>query len=42
MCGSVLRQDNSEPQPSTGKTQKIHVYLSCHRDMIDNYNVDTY
>ena len=27
-CVSVLRQDTSEPQPSTGKTQEIHKYVS--------------
>ena len=28
-CWSVLGQDTSEPEPTTGNTQEIHGYLSC-------------
>ena len=28
-CGSVLGQDTSEPQPSTGETQGRHEFVSC-------------
>ena len=33
LCRSVLRQDTSEPKPSAGKTQEIHV--NCHHDLTE-------
>ena len=33
--GSVLGQDTSEPQPSTGETQEDMNNVSCHRDMTE-------
>ena len=33
--GSVPRQDTSEPQPSTGETQKDMNKLSCRRDITE-------
>ena len=33
--GSVLGQDTSEPQPSTGKTQEDMNNVSCRRDMTE-------
>ena len=32
-CGSVLGQDLSEPQPSTGETQEDMTNVSCRSDM---------
>ena len=34
-CRSVLGQDTSEPQPSTGETQEDMNNVSCHRDMTE-------
>ena len=33
--GSVLGQDTSEPQPSTGETQESMNNVSCRRDMTE-------
>ena len=33
--GSVLGQDTSEPQPSTGETRKDVNNVSCRRDMTE-------
>ena len=33
--GSVLGQDTSEPQPSTGETQEDMNNVSCRRDMTE-------
>ena len=33
--GSVLKQDTSEPQPSTSETQVDMNNVSCHRDMTE-------
>ena len=33
--GSVLGQDTSEPQPTTGETQEDMINVSCHRDMTE-------
>ena len=33
--GSVLGQDTSEPQPSTGETQEDMNNVSCHHDMTE-------
>ena len=35
LCGSVLGQDTSEPQRSTGETQEDMNNVSCRRDMIE-------
>ena len=34
-CGSVLGQDTSEPQPSTGETQEDMNNVSCRHDMTE-------
>ena len=34
-CGSVLGQDTSEPQPSTGVTQEDMNNVNCCRDMTE-------
>ena len=34
-CGSVLGQNTSEPQPSTGETQEDMNNVSCRRDMTE-------
>ena len=33
--GSVLEQDTSEPQPSTGETQEDVNNVNCHRDITE-------
>ena len=33
--GSILWQEISEPQPSTGENREIHEYRSCRHDMTE-------